>query len=320
MKRYPAIFSTLYNTPHLMTREKYAEISAFMRAVAVGDRRRDRPSTVHWEHTPPYCVTAGGERVAMDKIEAGGPAQQDFVAVLPLFGTLWQHGGIEMDASGGTSLTRWMADLRRLAANQAVRSIVINAHTPGGQVWGTQEASDLVWEIRNGGGPRLVTVVNSQMASGGVWIGTAAERVAITPGGEAGSIGVVYEHVDTTGADEQAGIKSTLLAFPAEKMLGWSGPPLSDEGRAMIEARIQDTYARFVAAVARNRGVSKSKVQKDFGGGRMLAAKDAVAAGLADEVATLDAVVAGELKRLERSGRRSRRNQVALAKAVAETA
>ena len=50
-------------------------------------------------------------------------------------------------------------------------------------------------------------------------------------------------------------------------------------------------YNEFVAAVARNRGVTSSKVRADYGKGRSMGARDAVAAGLADRVASLEDVI-----------------------------
>jgi hypothetical protein len=47
----------------------------------------------------------------------------------------------------------------------------------------------------------------------------------------------------------------------------------------------------FVGAVAAGRGVSAAKVLANFGQGRMVLAQDAVAAGMADRVATLDQVL-----------------------------
>jgi capsid assembly protease len=53
----------------------------------------------------------------------------------------------------------------------------------------------------------------------------------------------------------------------------------------------------FINAVARNRGIGSYAVKNGFGEGRMVLAHDAVKAGMADSVATLDQTVARLLGR-----------------------
>jgi capsid assembly protease len=67
--------------------------------------------------------------------------------------------------------------------------------------------------------------------------------------------------------------------------------PLSDEARANLQARVNDSGAEFIRAVASGRKVSQTKVKEEFGQGRMFGAKEAIARGMVDRVATLDQVV-----------------------------
>jgi ClpP class serine protease len=313
MKRYPAILSSLYNTPHCITIDKFNEIEAMVLARVRGaapDGQFVKP-----EPMPAMCIDLDGAELAIDQVPAAQQTRQ-FVAVLPLFGTIFQHGGLEMEASGGTSSEAYAAELRRLDANPSVRTIINHVHSPGGQVWGTEEASNVMWEIRNRGKTRVITAVNSQMASGALWIGTTASEVWMTPGGEAGSIGVLNVHQDYSKAEEAAGVKTTLVAFPERKVLGHEYAPLDEAARDSLLTGIMATYERFTRAVARNRGVTQAKVEADFGGGGMLRADEAVKAGLADGIATLHEVIQREVGLLKQEGRASRRNAVALAKAA----
>lgn len=270
---------------------------------------------VRTEPPQTLCYAGDGEPFAADQVPAAQQSRQ-FVAVVPLFGVLWQHGGWEMDASGGTSTDTFAQEIRRMDANPSIKTVVIHTHTPGGQAWGTQEAADVVWNARQAGRTRFVTVVNSQMASAGVWIGTAANEVYITPGGEAGSIGVLTMHQDVSGYEEKIGVRTTLVAIPEKKIEGHEFAPLSDEARETLEKGIRSSYNRFLAAVSRNRGVTQVKVEEEFGGGGMLRADEAVPVGLADGIATLHEVVQREVALLNDgsgNGRASRRNRLALA-------
>lgn len=313
MKKYPAILAALYNQPQLIVLSKLEEIAfliehkmrgASVHGQAVNFEAGERPDVL--------CVDLDGQEMAIDHVPAAGGNRQ-FVAVLPLFGTLFQHGDMAMDASGGTSTAQWQREFSRLDANQSVKTIVIEAHTPGGQVWGTQEAADVVRAARDTGRTRIVTVANSQMASAGVWIGTAASEVYVTPGGEVGSIGVVSMHRDISKAEELEGTRTTLIATPAKKVQGHEFAPLDDEALAALQDRNEKTYQRFLQAMSLNRRVSVSRVESDFGGGGMLKADEAVKAGLADGVATFAQVMDREVARLKMAGRKSVKNRAALA-------
>lgn len=87
---------------------------------------------------------------------------------------------------------------------------------------------------------------------------------------------------------------TTLVSAGKYKAEGHPFAPLSDEARAALQRRVDECYARFVAAVAAGRGVSDATVREGYGQGRLLGARDALAAGMIDEIATLDDVL-GEL-------------------------
>jgi ClpP class serine protease len=290
MKSYPAILGTLFNTLHCILPSKLEDIATFVESAAAGTLVAMEPP----EQRQPYCLSADGRDVSVSDITSAGPG---YVAVLPLFGTMFQHGSMEMNASGGTSTEQFGRQFSALNASPAVKTIVIEAHTPGGQVWGTEELSNLIYAAR--GRTRVVTIVNSQMASAGLWVGTAAEQVFITPGGEMGSVGVVSMHVDVSQSEEKRGIKRTLIATPDKKIAGHPWAPLDSETAVEWHSKIEGTMDRFVNALARNRRVSTDHVRAKFGGGGMLTSRQAVNARMADGVATLNEVLGGEIRRLK---------------------
>lgn len=318
MKHYPAILAAIYNTPHCILPEKLQEIAAFAEAIA--DGRASQPLEVDQPALACYAAADGGEQASADRFSAAA-AGDAFVAVLPLFGTMHQHGSLEMRYSGGTSTESFGRQLAALDANPAVKTIVLETHSPGGQVFGTQELGDLIFAARQRNETRIVTAVNSMAASAALWAATAAHEVVVTPGGCMGSVGVCYAHVDVSGAEKKAGVKTTLLATPAQKIAGNEFEPLADDVRAEILGRQEKTLGRFVAALARHRGVDEQHVRTKFGGGDMLRADEAVAAGLADRIAPFREVMAAEIERLRttpRSGGNTRANARALDLAEAE--
>lgn len=311
MKSYKALWASMLHRPLCIHPPKLHEIAALLESRQAGEDTEP----IDRQPDPVQCFSPGGEQLALDAVPTGG--NNAFVAVLPLFGTMFQHGGMSMRASGGVSTEQFGRDFSRLAENPSIKTIILSTHSPGGQVWGTQELSDLIYGAR-GQGTRIVAAVNSMAASAALWTATAADRVYVTPGGEMGSVGVVVMHEDVSQAEENAGIKTTLIAEPEAKVAGHPFGPLSDDEAERIRGEISKTYKTFTGALARNRGVSRETVVSDFGGGRMLDAKDAVKAGMADDVRTFRDVLAKEVSRLRPRGGSKARNSRALAIAEQE--
>jgi capsid assembly protease len=328
MKRYPAILSAFYNTPLLLTPQKAHEIDAVIQRRLI-EAPANQPAAYADDtarEPPPVCAlydVAGTrfdltyQQLAAEQLPAAAAQAQEFVAVLPLFGSIMQHASFETDFSGGTSTEQWQKQLRKLAGMAHVKSIVVETHSPGGQVIGTQETADLVRAVRDSG-KRIVAIANSMMASAATWIATAAKEVYVTPGGEVGSIGVLTIHFDYSKWFETAGIKPTILTTSRKKIEGNEYEPLDDEARASIENDLAVIYERFVKAMAANRGVNTKKVESDFGGGGMLFAADAKKAGLVDGVMTMAELLEKEVGRLNKSkagGKSRNANRLAIAQA-----
>jgi signal peptide peptidase SppA len=158
-----------------------------------------------------------------------------------------------------------------------------------------QALADEVYSAR--GKKPIIAQVNSFMASAAYWIGSAADEIVMTPGAEAGSIGVYMMHKDVSAAAEQDGVKVTFIKAGKYKTEGNAFEALGAEALTAFQATVDSFYVDFTKAVARNRSVDVSAVTEGFGQGRMVKDYAAVKAGLADSVATLDQT----LKRLGKS-------------------
>lgn len=224
------------------------------------------------------------ERRAETQREA--PKAPKAIAVIPIVGVIAKRPGWYTDVSSdrvGEAFDAAISDDR-------VKSIVLDIDSPGGQVYGTPELARKIYDAR--GTKPVVGIANSMAASALYYIGSAADRLYVTPSGDVGSIGVYTMHVDQSKMLEELGIKVSIIKAGKFKAEGNPFEPLSDEGREYIQRDVDDIYADFVADVAKQRGVSKSDVVAHFGEGRTLSARNAVAAGMADGVATFEQVVA----------------------------
>lgn len=237
-----------------------------------------------------------GEKLDADEVQAAihgaqrPPERQvNSVAVLPLFGTIFPRANLMTDMSGATSAERFGAQFSQLLNDPSVSAIVLDVDSPGGQIGGVEELSQTIYAAR--GKKPIVAVANHLMASAAYWIGTAADELVVTPSGKVGSVGVFAVHEDISKAQEQEGVKTTLISEGKYKVEGNPYEPLTEEARATIQSRVSEAYDTFVEALARNRGINPANVRSDFGEGRLVGARQAVKLGMADRVGTLEETI-----------------------------
>jgi HK97 family phage major capsid protein len=209
------------------------------------------------------------------------------IAVLPLFGVLSQRMGLMSEMSGGTSTERFARNFDQLMADESIGAIVIQVDSPGGNVAGTPEVAKKIYDAR-GKGKAIIAQADSLMASAAYYIGAAADEIVATPSAEVGSIGVYAVHEDRSAMNEAEGLKYTIIKAGKYKAEGNPFGPLSDDALAAAQEKIDQYYGMFVRDVATFRGVSVAEVRNGYGEGRALIAKQALAAGMIDRVATLE--------------------------------
>lgn len=222
------------------------------------------------------------------------------VAVLPLHGTISPRMNTLDAASGGASAERFERDFRAAVADNTIEGIVLDIDSPGGNVFGVEEAATAVFEAR--GSKRIVAHANPVMLSAAYWIGSQADELVMTPSGEVGSVGVYAYHEDLSALLEAKGVKPMLITAGEAKTDLHPAFPVTDEALAHRQSRVDAYYQRFVDAVARGRAASAEEVLERFGRGRSFGAVEAVARGMADRTGTLTDTI-GRLAAEIREGR-----------------
>ena len=311
MDRYHAILAEWLNTPWALRREVLqAHVRVLAAKLAGGS-----PAYRAMEDEGPIN---GGERISA--FEARRRDVQAMagngggIAVLPLHGTIVQRAGMMTELCGGTSTQQFGAALDAAMADETVGQILIDVDSPGGSVYGVQELGDQIAAARKV--KPVVASVNSLAASAGYWLAAQAGEVYVTPGGEAGSIGVWMAHEDWSAAMAEQGVKVTLISSGKHKVEGNPYEPLSEEARTFLQGRTDEYYAAFTKAVAKGRGVPIDAVRSGMGQGRVLGAEAALAEKMVDGIKTFAEVVhqmrRNGTKPAGRNALANARNQLAL--------
>lgn len=213
---------------------------------------------------------------------------RDGVAIVPVVGPIFRRGNMLTEVSGATSTEMLARDFRAAIDDPAVKAILLDVDSPGGEASGVNELANMIYAAR---GTKPVTAyVSGTAASGAYWIASAADEIVIDDTARLGSIGVVSAYRDTKARDEKAGVKSIEFVSSQSPM---KRPNLeSDEGRAQIQQQIDAIADVFIDAVARNRDTSGEAVQRDFGAGGVKIGASAIAAGMADKAGSFESTLA----------------------------
>ena len=241
-----------------------------------------------------FVLGNGGERKGVlyqERCAAAGSSKKKRkeVAVLSLHGPIDHRGSMWLDWIGGTGADQFGAAFDMAMDDPTVKSVLIDVNSPGGNAMGTPELAKKIYKRR--GEKPIVAVADAMAASAAYWIGTAADRLYVTESGYVGSVGVFSVHEDWSQALANDGIKVTINRIPEFKAEGTPYEAATDEFIASEMSDIGRIYGEFVDAVAKHRGTSVKDVRDNYGKGRVVDAKAAVAAGMADGVATFEQVL-----------------------------
>ena len=241
---------------------------------------------------------ADGQMVAFADIDGDISEQAEYkpyamigpVAVIPVEGTLVHRLGSIYPYSGMTGYD----GLRQMFAmawdDAAVKAIVLDIDSPGGEVSGCFDLVDAIRAARDTGEKPIWAILNENAYSAAYAIATAATRITVPRTGGTGSVGVIAMHCDMSKALSASGMTVTILQYGARKADGSEVAPLSKEARERIQADIDMMGELFVQTVARNRGLAPAAVKATEAG--IFLGENGVSAGFADAVMAPDVAMA----------------------------
>lgn len=213
---------------------------------------------------------------------------RDGVAVISVMGPIFPRADFFANISGATNIETLGLRFGEALAAPDVRGIVLHIDSPGGQITGVHEFAEQVFAARNI--KPVVAYISGAGASAAYWIASAAGRVVADATAVLGSIGVVAAWTDEKEARRSQGLTDyeVVSSQSPNKRLD----PASVEGRDALQRLLDATADIFIADVARNRGCDAARVTAQFGRGGVMLAADAVKAGMADAVGSLENVIA----------------------------
>ena len=174
-------------------------------------------------------------------------------------------------------------------ADKGAKSLMVYSDSGGGSVAGVEDAEAF---IRSASMVKPMNAFSEFSASAAYWLTSAAGHITAASTSINGSLGVIRVVTEYSKAFEKEGITKTAMRAGRYKALGNPYEPLSEDGKAEIQAKLDDLYQLFMGTVARNRGTTAIIADQVMGQGREFLGKRGLDAGLVDAIGDLEDALA----------------------------
>ena len=216
------------------------------------------------------------------------------IAVIYVIGGIASGKGGVNPLMGGSSVgsETIVKAIQDAEKNPTVKAIVLRIDSPGGSAL----ASDMIWRATKTCTKPVVASMGDVAASGGYYVAMAGKKIFAEPGTVTGSIGVFGMKLVTGGLEETVGLKTTVISRGKNSGVNSTTFAWSESEREAMMKTIQEIYDQFIDKALEGRkaaGVDMDRAKLlSLAGGRVWTGRQAKAAGLVDELGTIDDAIA----------------------------
>lgn len=187
-----------------------------------------------------------------------------------------------LGAAGGT-VTQVERALR-FAASEGVEGLLLYVNSPGGGVTDSDRIYQAIKRFRADNPQVPVCALFGDMAaSGGYYVGVAAQRIFARRTGITGSIGVIMSAWNFAALAKEHGVEQVAIKSDRTPFKDMLSPTraMTDAERAMLTGIVDELYDQFVEVVVEGRGMPRDDVVRAANGGIYTTAQ-AIELGLVD--------------------------------------
>lgn len=216
---------------------------------------------------------------------------KDKVAIIYANGEITGGEGSD-NAIGSERISR---AIRKARLDDDIKAIVLRVNSPGGSAL----ASDVIWRevVLTKKVKPVIASFGDVAASGGYYIGCAADSIFVQPNTITGSIGVFgiipnFQNLMTN----KLGITFDGVKTGKYADIMATNRPMTPGERFIIQSELNRIYSGFVSRVADGRKKSKAYIDS-IGGGHVWIGTDAVQIGLADRIGSFNDAIKAAAKK-----------------------
>jgi len=207
-------------------------------------------------------------------------------------GTLHVEGEIDEYGTGTYNHQYLLNAIDAMMCDPDNKGMILYVNTPGGSVFASDELYLAICEYQETTGRPVYSSMQSQATSGGYYISASADKILANRNCWTGSIGVTMgSMLDISELLENLGIKVDTITAGGNKAMGSGMEPMTEEQKEIFQSLVDEPYEQFVGLVAEGRGMDIEEVKK-LADGRLYTAKQALANGLIDGIATYEEAIA----------------------------
>ncbi|QPH39422.1 signal peptide peptidase SppA [Pedobacter endophyticus] len=185
--------------------------------------------------------------------------------------------------------------IRKARLDDDIKAVVLRVNSPGGSAL----ASDVIWReiVLTKKEKPVIASFGDVAASGGYYIGCAADSIFVQPNTITGSIGVFgiipnFQNLMTN----KLGITFDGVKTGKYADIMATNRPMTEGERFIIQNELNRIYSGFVSRVADGRKKSKAYIDS-IGGGHVWIGTDAVQIGLADRIGSFNDAIKAAAKK-----------------------
>jgi protease-4 len=237
-------------------------------ADAIVDRRRMRRKLAFWRVsavviTLVALAVAAAVLAPRDHLLSGG----DYIARITVSGLIRDNRD-RVEAIAGLAKSR-------------AKAVILHIDSPGGTTAGSQQLYDSLRALQ--AKKPMVVVVDGLAASGAYIAALASDHIVAHDTSLVGSIGVLFQYPNFTGALKTLGIQVESIKSSPLKAAPSGYEPTSPEARAAIEAIVLDSYAWFKSLVKTRRKMDDAQLAA-VTDGRVFTGRQGMALKLVDSL------------------------------------
>jgi protease-4 len=213
----------------------------------------------------------------------GAKAADTKIALLSLRGIITSD---LLGALGETMVEDLKLQLEQALEDAKVKAIVLHIDSPGGEV----TASDVIYDaVRKAREKKPVVVsMGALAASGGYYVACGGSHIVAHDTTFTGSIGVIMQGINYEQLFGKVGLQMMTFKSGKYKDILSGSRPMTEEEKNYIQGLVMQTYDKFVGIVAKERNLPEEQLRNGVADGRVLSGRDALAAGLVNQLGSLE--------------------------------
>jgi protease-4 len=191
--------------------------------------------------------------------------------------------------------------LKKFAADDSVKAIIIHVNSPGGGVAASEEIYREVKRIRDEKKKHIVASIETVGASGAYYVSSATNKIYADKGSVVGSIGVIAEWVNYGELLRWAKLNAITMKAGEFKDTGSPTREMTPAEREYMQGLIDNMHTQFIQAVADGRHAKEADIRA-LANGKVWTGEQAFSLKLVDQIADFEGAVKDTARAVNISG------------------